>query len=72
MRMWTIYRDATDVELPYCAREWLLYDDGRGPQPGTLWAALTLDDARRRVPGRFDTCLPRRADDDPAIVETWL
>lgn len=70
IRAWTIYHDASDVQLPYAALEWLL--DGTGPRPGRLWAALTLEAARERVPGRFDRCLPRAADDDPAIVESWI
>jgi hypothetical protein len=70
--MYTVYRAPADVPgAEFAVREWII---GRGPAPVASWvrAASTLFAARSLVPAWASRCMPRVADDDPAIVETWL
>lgn len=72
MATYTIYRGASDTPAPFCVRQWLIIPGRLDPQPGGMTPASSLDQARTLVPASADYRMPRQADDDPAILETWV
>jgi len=73
MRMYTVYKDPVDLpDVPFAVREFEILP-GEAPRPGPLVGmASSLEAVRMSIPPHAGTCLVRSADDDPAIVETWL
>ena len=71
LAMWTIYDHPTDFPDHFVAREWLVSGRGAWPSGMVIWAA-TLNEVRLELLSYGLTCLERSAEDDPAIVETWL
>lgn len=70
LRQYTIYDHPLDCPESWVVREWQIKRGSAEPVPGPAWTAPTLQAARGLIPtGLF--CLPREADDDPVIVETW-
>lgn len=70
--MWVICDHPTDVPEPFgfTIREWKVTAAGATSESRVDFA-MTLEDARKRVPAGL-YCLPRSPDDDPVIVETWI
>jgi hypothetical protein len=70
LRQYTIYDRPRDYPEGFVVREWLIERGNPQPQPGRSWTAVSLAGARSWVPdGLFR--IPRSADDDPRILETW-
>ena len=67
---YTIYDHPRDYPEGFVVRQWRIASGEGGPTPEEAWTAPSLEAARALVPaGLF--CLPRVAEDDPVIVETW-
>lgn len=72
LRMWTVYDHPKDFPDYFVAR---LYEvDGSGVRATeSVIQAKNLDTLREMLLCDMHlTCLPRFANDDPAIVEVWL
>lgn len=69
--MFTVYDHPSDYPDSYVVREWSIRPDGPVPLD-IVGACSTLEEARAiaGADGRFR--LPAYAEDDPAILETWL
>ena len=68
---YTVYCRPADAtpQRPFAVRQWLI---GAGTVDlGWVRYAGSLDAARVLVPVSADYRVPRSADDDPTIVETW-
>jgi hypothetical protein len=76
---WTIYDHPSDYPNGFIARKWIYApgmapDDNGEAQPTPTAEVLTassLAELRALLPLGL-ICFPRKADDDPAIVESWL
>lgn len=69
LSMWTVYDHPSDMPDAFVARMWLVGPEVRAT--GSVLTADTLEALRDKLPPGL-ACLPRRPDDDPAIVEVWL
>jgi hypothetical protein len=67
---WVIYKNPSDVPMPYVVREWRIVNGVPHASPNGQTAA-TIDDARTMIPGDRAS-LGRAQDDDPAIDEVWV
>jgi hypothetical protein len=69
--MYTIYDHPLDIPTGFVVREWLITGNGAPMAGELLIVSDTVEGAREVVPpGLY--CLGRQADDDPAVVETWV
>ena len=72
VEMWTIVRNPADLPgVAYSARLWLIEPGGLSTATDRLLTAPTLDQLRAMLPPGLYR-LDRFADDEAAIVETWL
>lgn len=75
LKLYTIYLNAADLLPGYAVREWSA-EPGQGGVPvgGPVLAQglRSLELAREVVPRSADHLVPRAADDEPIIVETWV
>lgn len=67
---WTIYCRPADFPNHYAVRMWVV-NEGQVIMHGLAVLCDTLEEAREQVP-QNTICIPRDANDDAVIVETWL
>lgn len=72
MRMFTIYENPRDSQFRYITREWTTNGHGTLLAGPKVYEGDDLDAARRAVPLQHDACFGRQAEDDPAVLETWM
>lgn len=70
LMMWTVYERPTDFPNSFVARRWRVTAEG-AVATGDLVLAGTLERIREALPPGLYR-LPREAEDDPVIVETWF
>ena len=70
MEIWSVYDHPADYPEGCAVRKILVEDDGLLPAE---WQHFhSLQDARAVLARRGLIRVPRAAEDDPALVETWL
>lgn len=69
--MYTIYDHPKDHPEHFVVRAWIVRRDGNHYASSEARLADTLEEARRVVPAD-KVMTPRRPDDDPVIIETWI
>lgn len=69
--MWVVYDRPSDYPAHYVARQHVVGIAGQQPTDRAM-VSDTLDSIRLALANLGLTCITRSADDDPAIVETWL
>ena len=71
LNIWTITANPADFPGQFVARRWEVTG---GTQVATDEAIISpeLADLRRAMMRRGLFCIPRSAEDDPVIVESWL
>lgn len=69
--MWVITDHPSDFPDHFVVRKRVVYSSGRVEIDQEYHLAMTLDEARARVP-RGLARIPRSWNDDRVIVETWL
>lgn len=72
MSMWVVYDHPLDWPDWWVARRWdIMKGDNEPAASGAMFMNRTLEGLREALPpGLY--CLPRFADDDPAVYEVWL
>lgn len=73
--MWVVYHRPSDQPgVEYLARKWVVNGAGYKPTSSIVIAGgdKPLDRLRSLLQMRGLTCIGRKADDDPVIVEVWL
>jgi hypothetical protein len=70
VELWSVYHRPADHPDCCAVRKILVEDDGL--RPGEWQAFRSLQDARMVLARRGLIRVPRAAEDDPALVETWL
>ena len=70
MELWTVYDRPPDHPRHCAVRKVLVEDDGLNPDGWHLFGSIF--EARSALARRGLTRVPRAAQDDPALVETWL
>lgn len=71
LSMWTVYDHPSDFPNDYVARRWLVHT--LGPEPtGDVLRSSSLQTLRVALGMRGLHVIPRSAEDDPIVVETWL
>ena len=70
MEIWSVYDHPVDHPDGCAVRKLLVEDDGLLPAEWQLFQ--NLHDARAALARRGLIRVPRAAEDDPALVETWL
>ena len=70
MELWTVYDRPTDHPKHCAVRKVLVEDEGLLPDDWQLFASV--QEARSALARSGLIRVPRAAQDDPALVETWL
>jgi len=68
--MFAIYEHPADYPDAFVMRRWVI-DNGKAQPTTDMQTGPTLEAVRALVPVGY-VCIPRHADDDPVIVETWI
>jgi hypothetical protein len=70
VKTFAIYEHPLDYPIGYIVREW--YGDAEGKsEPGSAWAAATIEDARSLLP-EGSVRIAGRDPKDPVIAEVWM
>jgi hypothetical protein len=69
---YTIYENPVDIAGARFAVRRFTTMAGQSRAGELLGTAESLEEARRLIPDRADTCFARQDEDDAAIVETWM
>lgn len=70
LQMWVIYDHPSDLPEYFVARKWLV-KSGILQATDKVLMDKNLEQLRAKLPIRL-YCLPRRVNDDPVIIETWV
>lgn len=68
--MWVVYDHPRDYPGVFVARLWIIYP--MQVRTNHMRTARTLEELRALVPFQSDTWLPRRPNDDPCILGSWI
>lgn len=69
--MYSIYENPRDYPGQFVARKWVISCSPVPIATGDVYQGASLDEVRKQLPPGLN-CLPRGANDDRCIVETWL
>ena len=70
MELWTVYDRPQDHPKHCAVRKVLVEDEGLQPDDWQLFASI--QEARSALARRGLIRVPRAAQDEPSLVETWL
>jgi hypothetical protein len=71
LSMYVIYERPLDYPDHYVVRRWAVFLGDLSPDAAPHAVTLTLEAARASIPHGM-VALPRNADDEPQIVESWI
>jgi hypothetical protein len=71
LQMWTVYHSPEGSPGQYVARKWEINATCYFQVNGHHHTASTLEEIREFMPAGLIR-IPRQAEDDPVIIETWL
>lgn len=72
LRIWTIYDHPSDFPDYFILRPHDVLPGGIVVENGEGYACPDIEVLREHMRGMGLTCIPRRPEDDPIIVESWL
>jgi len=71
LSIWTVVEKPSDLDCAFSARRWEIGAGGTSTATDDVLTANSLAELRQLLPWGLYR-LDRFADDDPAIVETWI